>query len=250
MSANAVVSALSSLKKLNIVDLSHTLIEGIPKFPTHTTYRHVPCVSPTDPALMFSLELHEHTGTHLDAPMHYLKEISNLDISKHSVSALKIKDMFGTCKVLNIEPDQDNLISKDSLMAWEESNNTSISSYDFLFFYFGWEHKWSADESNIEFTKKWPGLSRDCCEYILKMNPKIKGVGTDCLGLDSWKSIDIPAHDLFLQKNILIYENLNNLSKLIGVDGFLFMAFPLKIYMGSGSPIRAIAFIDDRGDDD
>jgi kynurenine formamidase len=250
MPSNGVVSALSSLEKLSIVDLTHTLIEGIPHFPTHTSYRHVPCVNPLDPALMFSLELHEHTGTHLDAPMHYLKEISNLDITKHSVSAIQIKNMFGICKVLNIKPDQDNLISKDSVMAWEVSNQTSIAYYDFLFFYFGWEHKWSADESNIEFTKNWPGLSRDCCEYILKKNPKIKGVGTDCLGLDSWNSSDIPAHDLFLQKNILIYENLNNLSKLVDVDQFLFIAFPLKIFKGSGSPIRAIAFIDKKGNDD
>lgn len=250
MSANGVISALNSLKKLTIVDLTHTLIEGIPHFPTHTIYRHIPCVNPLDPALMFSLELHEHSGTHLDAPMHYIKDVSNLDILKHSASAIHIKNTFGICKVLDIKPDHNNLISKDSLISWENYNNTSISNYDFLFFYFGWEHKWSADKSNIEYTKKWPGLSRDCCEYILTINPKIRGVGTDCLGLDSWNSSDIPAHDLFLQKNILIYENLNNLSKLINVDQFLFMAFPLKIFMGSGSPIRAIAFIDDTGNDD
>ncbi|MDA2962674.1 MAG: cyclase family protein [Actinomycetota bacterium] len=246
MSVNGVASALSCLEKLSIIDLSHTLIEGIPHFPTHTAYRHLPCVNPLDPALMFSLELHEHTGTHVDAPMHYLKDISKLDISKHAVSAIRVKDMFGTCKVLDIKPGEDNLISKTSLIAWENQNYTSISDYDFLFFYFGWEHKWSADQSNVVFTKKWPGLSRDCCEYILEMNPRIKGVGTDCLGLDKWKSSDIPAHDLFLQNNILIYENLNNLSKLTEVDQFLFMAFPLKIFMGSGSPIRAIAFLEER----
>ena len=50
-----------------------------------------------------------------------------------------------------------------------------------------------------------------------------------------------PIHPMVLEKQVLIIENLTRLDEL--PDFFLFMALPLKIRQGSGSPIRAIALI-------
>ncbi len=50
-----------------------------------------------------------------------------------------------------------------------------------------------------------------------------------------------PIHPVVLEKQVLIIENLSNLDQL--PDFFLFLALPLKIRAGSGSPIRAVALV-------
>lgn len=236
---------LNSLKKLSIIDLSHTLEEGIPFFPTHTKFRHVEIFHPKDPAKMFSLEIHEHSGTHIDAPLHYLppgvKYVSNL----HDASSLPLEKMIGSGVVVEIEPNSENLVTAGKIIKWEKINNCDLEDFDFILFFFGWDKYWSTNpEISKNYTNNWPGLSKDCSEYLLTKN--IIGVGTDCIGLDKFGSIDIPAHHTLLQKKIFIFENLNNLSTLGNATPFVFIAFPLKILKGSGSPIRAVALTEKR----
>lgn len=69
---------------------------------------------------------------------------------------------------------------------------------------------------------------------------KVKAVGTDALAIDAFTTTDYPAHRTLLSRGILVIENLNNLGSLPPFS--YFMALPLKIKGGSGSPIRAVAF--------
>jgi kynurenine formamidase len=225
------------IDKLEMIDLSHRLEDGIPKFPTHTSFRHVPCINDLDPATMFSLEIHEHTGTHVDAPDHFLadKKIFNSEI--HTVDVLPLRKFIGPAVVVTISPNEENLVTKQMLIDWERQN-LNISSVRFVMFNFGWAAKWKLGDSGLEFTRDYPGISRDCAQYI--SDNGVLGVGTDCIGLDAFESVDIPAHDVLLQKGIYIFENLANLSSLDGV--FIFQGFPLRIRGGSGSPIRASAY--------
>jgi arylformamidase len=221
----------------DIVDLSHTLEEGIPKFPTHTSFRHVACIDALDPATMFSLEIHEHTGTHVDAPLHFLKDKNSFRSEIHTVDVLPLRKFIGPAVVVSISPNRDNLVTKQMLIDWE-TENIEISTIRFVMFNFEWASKWKLGEAGYEFTRGYPGISRDCAEYLADSG--ILGVGTDCIGLDAFESIDIPAHDVLLRQDVYIFENLSNLSSLDGV--FIFQGFPLRIRGGSGSPIRAVAF--------
>ena len=75
------------------------------------------------------------------------------------------------------------------------------------------------------------------------MDRKVKIVGTDCIRIDPGNGGDggrLNAHYPLLPKGILILENLCNL-EAIGLVSY-FMAFPLRIAHGSGSPVRAVAF--------
>ena len=228
---------VSFIDNLEIVDLSHILEEGIPKFPTHTGFRHVACIDELDPATMFSLEIHEHTGTHVDAPLHYLADKRSFKPDIHTVDVLPLRNFIGPAAVVSIAPNDENLVTKQMLIAWE-NENLKISSVRFILFNFGWASKWKLGEEGSKFTRGYPGISRDCAEYLLEN--EILGVGTDCIGLDAFESVDIPAHDVLLRSNVYIYENLFNLDYLDGV--FIFQGFPLRIRGGSGSPIRAIAY--------
>ncbi len=62
------------------------------------------------------------------------------------------------------------------------------------------------------------------------------------MGLDADGSVDAPAHTLLLGSGIPIIENLNELDRLPETGG-VFMAMPLLIQGGSGSPIRAVCLL-------
>ena len=233
----SLASFLDLIDNLEIVDLSHILEEGIPKFPTHTDFRHVACSNKLDPATMFSVEMHEHTGTHVDAPLHFLSDKNDFNPLLHTVDVLPLRKFFGPAVVVSITPNPDNLVTKLMLIEWEKENS-EISSVRFVIFNFDWASKWKLGEAGAPYSRGYPGLSRDCAEYLVENG--ILGVGTDCIGLDAFESPDIPAHDVLLRQNIYIFENLCNLSSLVGV--FVFQGFPLRIRGGSGSPIRAVAY--------
>ena len=237
MTSKALADFVDLIDDLEIVDLSHVLEEGIPKFPTHTSFRQMVCANKLDPAIMFSLEMHEHTGTHVDAPLHFLSKKNDFDPLIHTVDVLPLKKFFGPAVVVSIMPNLDNLITRLMLIDWEKEN-FSISRVNFVIFNFGWASKWKLGEAGSAYTHGYPGISRDCAEYLAGNG--ILGVGTDCIGLDAFESKDIPAHDVLLRQNIYIFENLCNLASLDGV--FIFQGFPLRIRGGSGSPIRAVAY--------
>ncbi|MDK6028762.1 hypothetical protein QPL79_05245, partial [Ignisphaera sp. 4213-co] len=68
----------------------------------------------------------------------------------------------------------------------------------------------------------------------------VKAVGVDAPSIDHEP---YHAHKILLQNNVVIYENLTNLKEVVN-KVFKFYGFPLKIYKGSGSPVRAVAIIE------
>ncbi|MDD3365076.1 MAG: cyclase family protein, partial [Syntrophomonas sp.] len=68
----------------------------------------------------------------------------------------------------------------------------------------------------------------------------LKGIGIDAISIDAMDSTAFSVHQIFMQRNILIIENLANLASLDS-DQFLFSVLPLKTKNADGSPARAIA---------
>ncbi len=221
---------------LKWVDLSHQLQEDIPVFPTHSSFYHMKWEKPNDPAVMFQILMHEHNGTHVDAPAHYLREgVGNRD--DVWMDSVPISALFGPAKVLHLPGyDKDRLLTRDAVLRWEDEH-VVIDDGDIVICNFGWHHRWTTSERRFEFAQDWPGLDRQAALYLAEKG--VRAVGTDCIGLDCDGSTEIPAHDTFLARKILIMENLTNLDQL--PDECLFMALPLNIRRGSASPIRAVA---------
>ena len=219
-----------------IIDLSHTLEEGIPSFPTHTKYYHLDANQINDPAHMSQILMHEHNGTHVDAPAHYIKTGPK---NKHFMEYVSPIHLIGSAVHINLNKYKKKLVTLPVIKKWEKKNFI-IKKNDIVIFNFGWHKKWKIGSKGNKYIKNWPGLDKLSSEYLLKK--RISAVGTDTLGLDCSGSISIPAHTTFLINNILIMENLNNLDIL--PSRFNFIAIPLKIKKGTASPIRALAFID------
>ena len=73
------------------------------------------------------------------------------------------------------------------------------------------------------------------------MTRGVRLAGTDCLSIDHFTSKDFPAHNTLLGADVLIGENFANLDKL--PPWSFLTALPLPIENGTGSPVRAIAFV-------
>ncbi len=224
------------INRFEVRDLSHMLEEGIPFFPTHTRFHQMDVSRSDDPALMFQILMHEHNGTHVDAPAHYIAE--GPDPDRHFMQSVRPDALIGPAAVLDVSGIRESLLPLDVVHAWEERYGP-IRRNETVIFNFGWHRKWKLGAAGAAFIENWPGLHRDVALYLLERN--VRAVGTDCLGLDAHGSTEIPAHHHLLRNDILIMENLAALDGL--PPRVFFLAAPLRIRRGSGSPIRALALI-------
>jgi kynurenine formamidase len=168
-----------------------------------------------------------HTGTHIDAPCHMLKNGKSLD-------QFPIDKFIG--KAIVIPCHHKTEIDLMYLQTFEGR----ISQADFILFYTGWQDKWNSKE----YFNDCPTLTREAAEWLTKF--KLKGIGIDAFSLDKVSSAErvtpenFPNHHILLEQEIILIENLTNLDKL-PESGFIFQCFPLNLENADGSPVRAIA---------
>ena len=84
-------------------------------------------------------------------------------------------------------------------------------------------------------------MSVSAAKYLASKNVSLVGIDSPSidLGVDS----KFPVHHIFSKKGILIVENLANLEK-IRFSKFHLVVLPLKLKNATGSPVRAIAFVE------
>ncbi len=209
---------------LEIRSLSTPMFPGYPQ-PLKTMYTTIETAGYNSNVWIFV----EHTATHVDAPLHFIK--NGLSIDK-----LPIETFIGWATVLDFswKPPR-SLITRQELEDYIQKLRTKgieISKDWIILIHTGYGTKAG--------TPQWydyPGLSEDACMYLLELG--VKAIGTDAPSPDREP---FPAHTILLPKGVAIYENLTNLDKLIEKK-FLFVGLPLKLVGGTGSPVRAVAII-------
>lgn len=85
-----------------------------------------------------------------------------------------------------------------------------------------------------------PGLDREATEYIIDQGAV--NFGVDSPSPDMWYDKTNPCHTVCAERGVTHVENLCNLEQLLG-RRFTFIAMPLKIHQGTGSPVRAVAIV-------
>jgi kynurenine formamidase len=219
------------------VDLSHTLEEDIPAYPTHARFGRVLYESYEygDDALHYGLTLSEHTGTHMDAPLHFIPE-GQAHYGTDEIPIDRLAGRAATIKATDLGAR--DLLSTGRIEAWEEENGF-IEAGDRVLIRYGWDRKWATGPEGRRFLEDWPGLSGEAAEYLVAKGVSL--VGCDTLAIDATVSTENPAHYALLGSEVYIVENLKNLDRLPPFCHFL--ALPLKIKGGSGSPVRAVALV-------
>lgn len=238
MSAN--IDLINKLvhEDFEIVDLTHDLEEGIPSCGTHARFGRIlhESIEWGDQFTHAALILGEHTGTHMDSPNHH---IPNCD---HTIDKIALPRLFGRGVWIECDGAEANSqIGIEAIKDWEEANGP-IREGDFVFFHTGWDKFWGVHPECRPFEHDWPGIDRECAEYLRDRG--VVTVGTDTLALDYAPApLDqCDAHDVILGAGMTIVEGLANLTKLPPV--FYVVALPMKVKNGSGSTTRVLALVD------
>lgn len=229
------------LKGARIVDLSQILEERMPSSPNHSRFfRNVwGSYDFGDRSLNLQLCMSDHSGTHVDAPAHFIgagKPQAHVTIDGIPLDRFVARGTRIDCRHFQ----EGCYVSRNQVTEWE-SKHGEIRSGDVVLFDFGWAGHWALRPDNTRYLQDYPGVGLDAAEYLV--GKRVTGLGVDTL------SPDPPAahrekraiHPFVLEHQVLIFENLTNLGEL--PEFFAFVAFPLKIRGGSGSPVRAVAFV-------
>ncbi len=233
-------SLLEILRSKRVVDLSQALEEHMPAFPTHSKFFHNLWGSywHGDRSLTYQVTMNEHNGTHVDAPAHFISDAkpeAHVTIDQIPLTRLIGRGVRIDCRKFK----EDDAVSRSFVTEWERSHG-EIQAGDIVLFNFGWSEHWGLRPNSKRYTENWPGISMELANYLIEK--RITALGVDTLSPDAPQALrTAPIHPVVLENQVLIVENLCNLSEL--PDFFTFMALPLKIRDGSGSPIRAIAFV-------
>lgn len=226
-------------EQLELVDLTHRLEVGMPSYPTHPKFFQMRWCSMGDPAEMNQLVLGEHTGTHLDAPSHF---VAAGDPARAHIDQLNLTGFIGRAVKMRFGPfkPHNEMVRRADIERWEAAN-VELRPDDIVLIDFQWAHRWGLVPQGFDFLDSWPGLSRDAAEHLRER--RVKVVGTDCVSLDPGDGGggELAAHYTLLPAGIAIMENLANLAAL-PTESFL-VALPLPIANGTGSPVRAVGLI-------
>ena len=187
----------------------------------------------------------EHTGTHFDAPIHW---ISGKDLSGNSVDRISPRLFVGPACVLDITVEAaknpDYLVDVRFIEDWE-SRNGKIPSQSWVLLRTGWsKRKSSAEYLNVdEHGPHTPGWRKETSLFLAEER-EVLGVGVETIGTDAGQAatFDPPFCNHFVMHGHGKFglTSLTNLDRL-PLTGSIVIAAPLKIVGGSGSPVRVIA---------
>jgi kynurenine formamidase len=185
----------------------------------------------------------EHTGTHFDAPIHWVTGQERDDVSQVPPQRL-VAPAVVIDRADRTAEDPDYLLSVDDIRAWE-ADNGPLPAGGWLLYRTGWDAR-AADEAAFLNAGQTPGISIECARWLAEESPVI-GVGVETVGTDAGAahSFDppFPCHSFLLGAGKYGLTQLRNLDRL-PPTGALLIAAPLPIVRGSGSPSRVLALVE------
>ena len=197
------------------------------------------------------LELGEHSGTHFDAPHHWL---TGKDYPDGATDTLDVQRLMAPVNVIDCSAeaaaDPDFLLTAQRVKEWEAQHG-EIGPGEWVVMRTDWDKRMHDAELFLNMDQgphgdgaHTPGPSTDCMDYLLSKG--IVGWGTQCVGTDAGMagkfSPPYPAHNFLHRDNCFGLASLCNLDQL-PPKGAILMVAPLKIEHGTGSPIRALALV-------
>ena len=186
---------------MKIIDLTLTVSDKIPTFPGSPQPNFIPWENIKEDG--YNLEvlfLSSHTGTHMDAPHHFLEKGAKI----HEIS---LKKLVSEAALIQCRKNGGQSITKTDIQKFEK-NHGKIENFSSVIFYTGWQKNL---QKKYYFTKN-PGLSVSAAKYLA--SKKISLVGIDSPSIDLGKDPKFSVHQVFAKKGILIVENLASLDEI------------------------------------
>ncbi len=166
-----------------------------------------------------------HTGTHLDAPRHFIP---------HGIGIDKIppNKLIGEAYVADLskKPIGSGITSKDLRRELEEE----IGRDDIVVIYTGCSEHWGDKSINRDYTY----LTGDAAEYLV--SKRVRAVGIDFLSVEKFKAPEPITHKTLLGSGIFIIESLSSALKQFVGKRILMICMPIKLLDGDGAPSRVV----------
>lgn len=225
-----------------VVDLTHVASPDFPMFPGAQPMKIDVLVTVQQNGFYKNqLTLDEHTGTHMDAPAHFVADGMTAEL-------LPPERLIAPLCVVHIHEraasDPDTQVMVDDILAWE-SQYGPLPAGAFVAMHSGWEARVgdpaqyvNLDANNVQ---HYPGWHPDAAAFLVNERD-IVGIGVDTLSLDFGASADFKTHLTVLPAGKYGIENLANLATVPPAGATIIIGGP-KHRTASGGPVRALALV-------
>ncbi len=219
-------------------DLTHTLHEGFPTFFGESQFSAEKLFDfATDGFNLYNLTVNEHTGTHIDAPLHFSADGTSVD-------ELPLSQLVAPLCVIDIAAraaeNPDAQVTPDDLKAWI-SQNGDIPENACVAMHSGWADKVDTDGfRNFDGTAMhFPGFHVEAVQMLMDES-SAASIGVDTLSLDHGPSPDFAVHYAWLPSGRFGIEGLAGLGALPAAGATIVIGAP-KHRSGTGGPARIFA---------
>jgi kynurenine formamidase len=227
-----------------LVDLSQEIYQGMGVYPGHLKTVIWEHASHEETAARFEggmsyqssgLMMCDHGPTHVDA-------LSHLDPREDApaIDEMPLETFYGPGVCIDVsEVEAPDYVTAADLDRALDAGGREVRPGDALLLRTGAHDRYGGTP---EYTSRYTGLDEDAAEWLRARRVKVFGV--DSPSPDNPISRTYPVHMMCRASGITHYENLANLDAVVG-RRFTFIGFPLRIRSGTGSPVRAVAVLED-----
>ncbi|MFE6861666.1 cyclase family protein [Nocardia sp. NPDC057668] len=239
LSGNATAAAAPE-RTGGVVDLTHVLDAELPVWPGNPAFSKVPVAwHDRGGFAQHALVLWEHTGTHVDAPLHRVRD-------GISVDRIAERDLIAPLVVIDISAraaaDPEAALSISDITDWEAAHG-AIPARAFVAMYSGWEHRLAAPATFLNLDAAGrphaPGFAPEAADFLVTQRD-IVGAGVDTLSLDRAASTEYGAHTAILGAGRYGVEMLARLGQVPPSGATVVVGAP-KHAGGTGGPCRVLA---------
>jgi kynurenine formamidase len=240
--------------RLRVVDLTLPLSHATPLIPLPPQWNNSPLFTLRElsrydergPAWYWNaFETGEHTGTHFDAPIHW---VSGKDLPDSTVDCIAPKKFIGPACVIDVTKEVENnpdfLLTSEHIRQWEFAHG-KIPPASWVLLRTGWSKRTDpAQYINLQHDgPHTPGWAKECSQFLAGERD-VLGVGVETVGTDAGQAAKFDPP--FSNHCVMHGSGKFGLASLCNLDqlpptGAVVIAAPLKIVGGSGSPLRVIA---------
>ncbi len=230
---------------MQLIDLSGEIFHKCPTLPnhppvtmveyqTHDTIREAEGV--TFSCASKFITLGEHTASHVDAPVHFDAGPDAL-----SIDQVPLENFYteAVCLDFSHKPLKSDITVEELEQAVEVAG-VDIRPRDTVLLYMA---HYDRTFGTPAFLTDFPGLVKASAEWLGRKGIVAFGVEAVSPGRPGKHNFEV--HLVCRDMGFTHYEGLTNLDKVVGRGRFKFIAFPLKIRGGTGSPVRAVAVLDE-----
>ncbi|WNV77049.1 cyclase family protein [Geodermatophilus sp. DSM 44513] len=189
----------------------------------------------------------EHTGTHLDAPNHWVTGRDGLDVSQAPLSTL-VAPAVVIDRSAEAADDADFLLQVEHVRDWEAEHGP-LPDGGWLLYRTGWAARGNdaaAFANADERGPHTPGVAPECARWLARETP-ICGLGVETVGTDAGQASGFepafPCHSELMGAGKFGLTSLRDLDRL-PPTGAVLVVCPLPIVGGSGSPARVLALVE------